>query len=137
MIAEPPPVASLRLIPKRVSPAEVTVAVAGPWILPRKKGSRLVKSARRSAGDAMTAVCGCHAPSGDSGVSSVQSKRTHCQIKSAPSRPTSNFGQISRGFRLRTRNHDGSARGSRMADPDISVAMWLSVPQPKSISRIA
>src|SRR3546814_3083162 len=107
MIAEPPPVASLRLIPKGVSPAEVTVAVAGVWTLPRKKGSRLVKSARRSAGDAMTAVCGCHAPSGDSGVRSVQSRRTHCQISSAPSRTTSSIGQISRGFGLRTRNHKG------------------------------
>src|SRR3546814_5435002 len=131
MIAEPPPVASLRLIPKSVSPAEVTVAVAGVWTLPRKKGSRLVKSARRSAGDAMTAVCGCHAPSGDSGVRSVQSRRTHCQIKSAPSKPTSNCGQISRGLRFRARSHEGSARGSRMVDPDISVAMWFSVPHQK------
>src|SRR3546814_14549533 len=79
----------------------------------------------------MTAVFGCHAPSGDRGVRSVQGRRTHCQIKSAPSKPTSNCGQISRGLRFRARSHEGSARGSRMADPDISVAMWLSVPQPK------
>ena len=127
MIAEPLPVASLMLMPKSVRPSAVTVAEAGPCTLVRKKGSRLVNSARRSAGDAITAACGCQAPSGDSGVSSVQSNRTHCQMSNAASRPTSSAGQISRGERLPRRSHKGRARGSRTADPDISVAMKSSL----------
>ena len=56
MIADPPPVASLMLMPKRVRPADVTVAVAAPCPAERKKGSMLMNNARRSAGDAITAV---------------------------------------------------------------------------------
>ena len=104
------------------SVALVLRLATGPWADRSHRHWRLTV-----IGYAMTAVCGCHAPSGDSGTTSAQSRRMHCQTSKAPSSPTSSNGRTSRGARLPMRSHDGSARGSRTADPVISSAMASSL----------
>ena len=62
-------------------------------------------------------------PKDDSGTISVHNRLTLCQTSPAPSSVTPSTGAASRGECRPARNQVGSARGSRTADPDISVAM--------------